>query len=65
MRIVRLEEGQSVPDGSKLIATEHRKGRYLGESIVGHRGIFPFNYTLYRDVYEQVPVYVYEVPEAN
>lgn len=62
MRVLKkFKVGEPIPAGAVFIEKSLEKGEYLGEEVVGHFGIFPFNGTRYRDVYAEVPVYIYEV----
>ncbi len=60
MRIQEFKEGDTIPVGSKLIHTRQVRGTWLRQDVIS-RG---FIWEKYRDVYESVTVYVYEVPDS-
>lgn len=63
-RIVRFKEGEKIPDNAVFIEKVFEQGRKIGESVVGHGGFFPFDYTTYKNVFEEIPVYIYEISDG-
>ena len=61
MRLKEFKVGETIPEGAVFIEKKFEQGRYLGDEIVDTFGIFPFNGVRYRNVYEKVPVYVYQI----
>lgn len=61
-KLIEIRQGMLIPDGAVFIEKKIEHGRQIGERCVRRWGIFPFNGGDYVKVYEEIEVYVYEVP---
>ena len=63
-RIIKIKEGEKVPENATLLRVEKERGKLINTSYE-REGFFPFHtdYKIYH--YEQIPVFYYEVEEND
>lgn len=65
MIIKQYHVGEKVPDGAKFLSKKTIRGKYLETNKTIHsKNLFGY-VTRLEDIYEQVEVYVYEIPDSE